>query len=111
MVINQNKITNFGYGGISCPCCTPLNTKKKNKAYSKRRYRKYLKKEQDFEEGEYFNYWTDPNAREWDDIFNWDDDWQLYEWEEQNLKYYHNYMEGRDTVEHSSVYSKNTYEW
>jgi len=105
----DHKIINFGYGGISCPCCTPLNTRKKNKTYSKRRFRQYLKKEQLSEEVEYFNYWLDPND-EYRDILNWEDDWRQIDWEQENVRYYHNHLEERDTMEDSSVYSQNTYQ-
>jgi len=54
--MNPKKIINFGYGGISCPCCTPHNTRKKNKNYSKRRFRKHLGNQQTLEEEEYLNY-------------------------------------------------------
>ena len=76
--MNPKKIINFGYGGISCPCCTPHNTRKKNKNYSKRRFRKHLGNQQTLEEEEYLNYEIDRNN-----------------------------LEGRDAVEYSSVYTQN----
>lgn len=105
-MINPKKITNFGYGGISCPCCTPLNTRKKNKTYSKRRYRQHLKEEQALEEGDFYWYWyrLDPSNV-------MDEEKEQEYWEQENVEYYRNQMEGRDTMEHSSVYTQNTYEW
>lgn len=40
--MHHKKITNFGYGGIKCPCCTPFNTVKKNQKLSNKRLRRVL---------------------------------------------------------------------
>lgn len=33
----------FGYGGISCPCCTPFNSVKKNRTWTNRVFRRQSK--------------------------------------------------------------------
>jgi len=40
--MHPKKITNFGCGGIKCPCCTPFNTVKKNQKLSNKRLRRAL---------------------------------------------------------------------
>jgi hypothetical protein len=87
--MHHKKITNFGYGGIKCSCCTPFNTVKKNQKLSNKKLRRSLRAEMEEQE----------------------EDCMQSIWEEENVRYYHNYMEGRDAMEDSSVYSKNTYEW
>jgi hypothetical protein len=85
--MHHKKITNFGYGGIKCPCCTPFNTVKKNQKLSNKKLRRSLRAEMEEQE----------------------EDCMQSIWEEENVKFYRDYLEGRDTVEHSSVYSKNNH--
>jgi len=37
----------FGPGGISCPCCTPFNSGKKNRQMANRAFRRQSKKQID----------------------------------------------------------------
>ena len=106
--MHHKKITNFGYGGIKCSCCTPFNTVKKNQKLSNKRLRQTLDAEMEEEAArtiQWYNYWDTYYSPEEDE-----NRMQSF-WEEENVRYYHNYMEGRDAMEDSSVYSKNTYEW
>ena len=103
----HKRLTNFGYGGIKCPCCTPFNTVKKNQKLSNKRLRQALDAEMEEEAArtiEWYNYWdTYYNPSE-------DEDWNELLWEEENVEYYHNHLEERDTMEDSSGYSQNTYQ-
>jgi len=89
---NHKKITNFGYGGIKCPCCTPFNTTKKNQKLSNKRLRRALDVEMEEEVVktlEWYNYWDtyyDPSENE---------DWREQYWEKENVKYYQNNMARR----------------
>ena len=104
-MINTRKLVHFGPGGIGCPCCTPFGSAKKNKRYANRKIRQALKAEMEEEEVrtiQWYNYWDTYYSPEEDE------DWRQ---ENENIQYYRSHLEGRDTVEDSSVYSKNTYEW
>ena len=69
--------------------------------------RQFLKREQVWEELEYFNYWLDPHS-EFDDILNPNDIWEQDIWENENIEYYRNKMGRRDLLEDSQVYNKNS---
>ena len=104
--MHHKKITNFGCGGIKCPCCTPFNTTKKNQKLSNKRLRRTLDAEMKEEEArtiEWWNYWDTYYSPEEEE------DWRQQFWEKENEQFYRNYLERRDTVEHSSVYSKNNH--
>jgi len=53
--MHHKKITNFGCGGIKCPCCTPFNTTKKNQKLSNKRLRRVLAAEIKEQENEWFH--------------------------------------------------------
>lgn len=83
----HKRLTNFGYGGIKCPCCTPFNTVKKNQKLSNKRLRQALYAEMEEEAVrtlEWYNYWD----TYYDPIEDEDLDQSLHE--DANVEYYRN---------------------